>query len=384
MNPSRFLVLALLVAAPATCRAENCLRCAMPPQTLRQTAADSKFIVLVRPVNDPNNVNDHKTTFLVIRDALKDDPAIARRPLLRIPRIEINAKDPPSFVVFGDVFKGEIDVFRGIEGGPALAEYVRGLVSVTPKGNVEVLRYCFDHLNSAEAEVANDAYAEFMRASSADIGRAAPKLKPARLRRWLRDEKTPSRRLSLFALLLGACGERQDADLIRDVFDNQLKKGEFNDLDGFCVGRTLLDPADGWAAVRKLAERSDDFRLAHAALRSARFFRNEHPGVVAKKDLVAVVGLLFDQDQIADLAVEELRKWRCWDLTERVLALAEKEIASEAAAKLVRRAVLRYAIDCPDKRCKAHVAKERAKDPEGVKDVQDLLNLEDGRDPKLN
>jgi hypothetical protein len=108
------------------------------------------------------------------------------------------------------------------------------------------------------------------------------------------------------------------------------------------------------------------------------------PGVVAKKDLFAVMGLFLDQEDIADIAVENLRRWRHWDLTDRVLALSERKFTNEGAAKPMRRVVLRYAIQCPDKRCKAYVAKEREKDPEDVKDQERFLEVEDGRDPKLN
>jgi hypothetical protein len=151
-------------------------------------------------------------------------------------------------------------------------------------------------------------------------------------------------------------------------------------VDRYCVGCTLLDPAMGWALVRKLAEPANDFMVRYAALKAVRFLHTNRPGVVTKNDLVAVVGTFLDQDDIADLAVDQLRTWRCWDQTERVLALAEKK----TAPPVVRRAVLRYAIRCPDKRCKAHVAKERAKDPEFVKDTEESLRLEDGRDPTLN
>ncbi len=357
------------------------------PPTLRQDAADSKFIVYARPVTDPKDGDQRDATFLVIRDVLKDDPAITRRQMLRIPRrIEIkDAKNPPSFLVFGDVFKNQIDVFRGVEGGPALVEYVRGLVAVAPKGDVEVLRFCFDHLASTEKEVADDAFAEFNRAASADMVRVAPRLNPVKLRRWLTDEKAPAQKLSLYAFLLGHCGERRDAVLLRTVLDRQIEKGQDAGLDFFYAGYTLLDPAAGWAAVHKLAgDGSRAFRIRFAALRTVRFFHTVRPGVVASRDLFAVVALFLDQEDIADIAVEDLRRWRYWDLTDRVLALSERKFTSEGTAQIVRRVVLRYAIQCPDKRCKACVATEREKDPEGVKDQERLLHLEDVPDPKLN
>jgi hypothetical protein len=378
MTIRRLLSIAVLLAVPATARPEPCIHLG-PPQTIRQFA-DSAFIVFVRAVNDPKDGDQRDATFLVIRDVLKDDPIIARRQMLRIKnRIDIkDSNNPPSLVVFGDVFKGETDVFKGLWGGPHLAEYVRGLLAVAPKGNVEVVRYCFDHVDSPEPEVAKDAFTELVGASAADIRLAAPKFKPAKLRRSLADEKTPTVKLSLFAFLLGHCGEREDAALIRAVLDRQVKKAETQGLDGLCVGYTLLDPANGWAKVRELAGGANEFPVRYAALRTARFFQ-VRPGVIARKDLLGLIDMFLDQDDIADLAVEDLRQWRCWDLTERVLALADMP-----KFPIVHRAVLRYSIQCPDKRCKAHVAKQRERNPDKVKDAQELLDLEDGSDRKLN
>src|SRR5256885_12631250 len=50
--------------------------------------------------------------------------------------------------------------------------------------------------------VAADAFAEFVTAADADIGKAAAKLPPEKLRGWLADEKLPSARARLYGFLL--------------------------------------------------------------------------------------------------------------------------------------------------------------------------------------
>ena len=84
MHRRRVLIAVLFVAATGIGRAEHCLTCAMQRNTFRQDAADAKFVIVVRPVNDPKDGNDREATYLVIRDVLKDDPAIAKRQVLRI------------------------------------------------------------------------------------------------------------------------------------------------------------------------------------------------------------------------------------------------------------------------------------------------------------
>jgi hypothetical protein len=162
------------------------------------------------------------------------------------------------------------------------------------------------------------------------------------------------------------------------LLERQVKAGDFNYLDKLFVGYTLLDPADGWAAVRKVAnERSNDFLVRYSALRAVRFFQADRPDVVTRKDRLAVLAPFLDQDDIADLAVMELYRWRCWDLTERVLALFDEQIKDKSTTNVTRRAIIRYALQCPDERCKKFISEQRKTNREWVEDQEELLKLED-------
>jgi hypothetical protein len=135
--------------------------------------------------------------------------------------------------------------------------------------------------------------------------------------------------------------------------------------------------------MRKLAGNpASHFLARYASLKAADFLVAERPGVAEKKELLALAGLLLDQEDIADLAVDRLRRWGCWDFTDRVLALSERMFTSKKPGTLVRRAVLRYALRCPDARCKAFVAAQRRRDPGLVRETEELLELEDGGGPK--
>jgi hypothetical protein len=84
---------------------------------------------------------------------------------------------------------------------------------------------------------------------------------------------------------------------------------------------------------------------------------------------------LLDQKDIADLAVEDLRKWGQWDMADKVLSLKDTPVFGEA---VVRRAVLRFALSCQDKNAaaKIYVEEQRKKDAQGVSDAEELLKLE--------
>ena len=60
------------------------------------------------------------------------------------------------------------------------------------------------------------------------------------------------------------------------------------------------------------------FRLA--VLRAVRFYHRAQPKET-RPHLVAVMKTLIDQGELADIAIEDLRLWKIWDLTSDVVKL---------------------------------------------------------------
>jgi hypothetical protein len=107
-----------------------------------------------------------------------------------------------------------------------------------------------------------------------------------------------------------------------------------------------------------------------------RFFWEYRPDLIPKKDLLAAYDLLLDQKDIADIAIEDLRKWKQWGKADRILALYGKDSHN---IPIVRRAILRYALSCQDEvpAAKAFVEEQRKLDPKRVKDAEELLKWDD-------
>ena len=148
------------------------------------------------------------------------------------------------------------------------------------------------------------------------------------------------------------------------------------------AGYAMLNPKEGWAFTRSvLADPKEEFMKRYAALRAARFFWSERPDVVDKKDIVAGVCLLLPQGDIADLAIEDLRKWNRWEVANEIVGLHGKKSHN---VPIINRAILRYALSCQDQvpAAKSLVTKVRAEDAELVKDAEELLRLEASIKPK--
>jgi hypothetical protein len=145
-------------------------------------------------------------------------------------------------------------------------------------------------------------------------------------------------------------------------------------IDGLLIGWTLLDPMGGWAHIRALLDRpSSDFAVRYAALKAACFFQEKRPEVIGKKRFQEALVPALAQGDLADLAIDALRRKRCWDLTEPILSLHGKRTH---AAPVIRRAICRYALQCPLPQAAAFIDRRRKTEGEMIAEVAEMLKQE--------
>src|SRR5438132_13607095 len=189
----------------------------------------------------------------------------------------------------------------------------------------------------------------------------------------LQDPNTPASRYVLYTSMLAHCGTAKHGELLRKMLEDPQKRVSTG-VDGVLAGYTMLQTKEGWEYTRSiLKDPAKEFMLRYAALRAARFFWDSRPDIIPQKELVAGVQLLLDQSDIADLAIEDLRKWNRWEMCDKVLELQDKKSHD---VPIIRRAILRYALSCPKQEAAAYVNQCRKRDPEMVKDTEELLKLE--------
>jgi hypothetical protein len=364
------VALAAFVVAPAPA----CPFCTMQGQTLTGEISQASLVLygtLANPKDDGEGSTD-----LVIDSVIKENEILGNRKTITLART-IPPDNKFKYLVFCDVFKGKIDPYRGVQvkSDSDLPKYLKGAVAVKDKKPNERLRFFFDYLDNADPEISNDAYKEFGNADYKDYRDMARSLPADTISGWLQSKATPSFRYGLYASMLGHCGKPQHAAVLRGLLEDP-EKPATSGVDGILAGYVMLKPEEGWKYVSDiLKDPKKDFMLRYAALRAARFFRDSRPDVVANKDVVAATALLLEQGDIADLAVEDLRKWHQWDMADKVLALKGTPAFEQA---IVRRSVLRYALSCEDKvaSAKAYVDEQRKKDAQAVSDAEELLKLE--------
>ena len=308
-------------------------------------------------------------TILKGNDTIKGAKTVTINKLINQPKVK--------FLLFCDVFKGRVDPYRAdsIAEGSELVKYLTGAVKYKEGPLSERLKYCFQFLNSKEYEVSLDAYREFGAADYKEYQGMARDLDPKILKAWLSDEKTPPYRYGLYASLLGHCGKgKEDGDFLRNLIENT-ERHKGSGLDGMMVGYVMIQPKEGWQYLEKniLANAKNDFNTRYAGLRSLRFLWSQRPDLVDKKALVRGMMEAAEHYDIADFAIEDLRKWQRWECTDDILGLGARKTHD---AGVIQRAVLRYMLQSPSAKAKTYVEQQTKRDPEQVRDTREILKLE--------
>ncbi len=313
------------------------------------------------------------TTDFTIELALKRHEVIKDKKTFTVAKYVPNLKN--KVLLYCDVNNNDINPYCGIELEPGgdLVKYLTEAIVLKDKTAPERLRLCFNYLNNSEWMVAGDAYREFARTAYKNYKEMAKHLPPETIAGWLKDPKTLPDHVGLYALLLGHCGKVEHAELLRSILDDPGFKNA-GAAKNLLTAYIMLEPKGGQAYVTDiLKDGTKKFWLRYESLRALRFLQDERLDLVTRKDLVAGLGRVLDQGDIADFAMQDLRKMRQWDMTDQVLEQFGKKTHDTG---IVRRAILQFALQSPEARAAAFVREQRQRDAAWVRDIEEMLKRE--------
>lgn len=381
--PAALAAVVCLSFAPP--HAAACPGCGPPSgQTLTNEVAQADFILygtLTSATPDPKNPGSSKgTTEMTIDDIVKPHALVKGKKSFTIPRYVPPDPKPFKYMVFFNVVNGDVDPYRGVVVGTdsKLPEYVKGALAVKSKDAPTRLRYFFDYLESPEIEVSADAYNEFAVATYKEVSELAPKLPAATLMKWLKDPNTRASRYGLYGLLLGHAtadhaAYAKELRALMDAPENKFSSG----LDGLLMGYLMLDKKAGYEYLMKLVSDPDkEFLVKHAGLKALRFFWEYRTDVLTHEQILAGMAALVAQPDLADMPIDDLRKWGAWGMTDTVLKYANQK--SHNTLPINNRSILKFAMaaswaDPKNAAAAAYVEQARKDNPERVKLVEELL-----------
>lgn len=380
-HPVRGAAVALGLFALAAAAAA-CPFCTQEGKTLTREVSEAKLVVFGTLAN-PNlkfapDGTDQSTTDLLVEEVVKDHEFLKGKKTVVLPRYMPLPNEPVKFLIFADIYKEKLDPYRGIaSGSKEMVQYLKGALKLPEKDMPKRLRFFLDYLDHPDVEVASDAYREFAAADYKDVEALVKTVDAAKLRKklvaWLKDRDTAAYRFGFYGMLLGLVGTREDGEAFRDLLDDP-DRGLITGMDGVMAGYVRADKEAGWTYLQnQLRAKDAPYARRYAALRAARFLWKFQPDVVPQKDLTAAISLLLDQPDLADLAIDDLRKLKVWGQADAVLPLFGKP---SHQAPQIRRSILRFALQCPGEKPKAFIAEQRQKDAKLVEQVEEFLKLE--------
>lgn len=369
------VVMILALGAPALVRA--CTLCTGMGPPLMKEISDAKLVVFGKILDarlGPDGIQG--TSEFSVECILRGDAGNVKNQRLVLPRYV-----PPvpgmKYLIFLDVVNGQVDPYRSIScTTDRLVQYLQKMPAITGAGTAKErqarLRYTFDYFQDAEPELAADAYKEWALAGNLDVAALAAKLDPDKLRRWLLDPKTPSHCLSLYAYLLGSCGKPADLELLKKLAVSPPDARYRSALDGILCGMERQQAADTWKVARTLAsDEQRTFTERYAVLRFVRFVRDvRQPS--PPPEVNSTLELMLSQPDMIDLAIEQMRLMHCWDQQQRIFALYD---SGSASIPITKRAIIRFALDCPGEQAQQFLSKVRKKEPETVRDLEEVRLL---------
>lgn len=313
------------------------------------------------------------TTEFFVDHIIKDDPAFPRQKMLLLSRYLpiLDAKSPPKYVMFfrmsaRSAGEGPPQPYWGKEiANPAVLEFVADLQRQR-SDPAKMLVHAAKNFDHADPIIADEAFMVFAKADDKLIAQSAKKLDPKKLRKLVKDPDLEPERLSMFAYLLGACGNDDDAELLRSLLKNPQPR-HYKSFEGILAGYITMRPKEGWAFVQEtLKNTKQSFMLRYAALRTMRFFYNAKPQDTGPQVLQGL-GLAITQFDLADIAIQDLCKWKRWEHTKLIVSCWDK---SSHQSAIVKQSIVRYALACPLPEARALLERARRQDPELVRHLE--------------
>jgi hypothetical protein len=345
-----------------------------PRQSLLDRYLNAPILVAGRFQNavEPNNALPNGQSELVLDDILVPHDVLKGRKTILVPRTVLTKG---KFLVAMEIYKGQLDAYHGteIDDKGEVVKYVRGALKLKNKSLHARLCYSVDFLQSPDTEVAACADLELRRASYPDFRKVAESLKPESLVKAIQDSKTAGAQRGTLGMLLGHCGKKEHAALLRKMINAPAYKAA-NHLQELMVGYVLLDPEGGWEFVANIATLEKiPFMKRYCAFTTMRQIGDDRPDLIGAKKYAAGIARILDVPDLADFAIENLRKQKRWEFCDAILELHGKKGFKN---QMISKAVLRFALQCPTPAAKTFVTIERSKDADGVLDVEELLGLE--------
>ena len=370
-----------LVVWPMTV-ATACYFCGPPQSRLSERLAKNDVAVLaewIETTPGKNNVGG-STLFRVIERTRGPEGKLTfdKGDQITLPR-ELNGERGQRCLLFGRkedeiVWEAPVplsdEAYRYVVKAPAIDEPAE-----------KRLEYFLGFLESRDSLISMDALAEFATVPYPDVAAMAKKLPRKQLREWLTDEQTVPNRLGLYGMMLGLCGQDEDAELLWKKIETP-HPGFPLGMDGITFGYLLLTKTNGLDALdeHKLKQKTTDDNQLAAIMAALRVMWTDGGDRIPRERLRQSMRLCLDHPAVADKAIADLSRWEDWSIQDRLMSLYD---AKDFDDSHTRTAIACYFVTASKSKpaatklqARKNLDKLRERDPEIVKVAERRLRTE--------
>jgi hypothetical protein len=322
----------------------RCLTCQCTfPTTLSEQLQLSDTAVLAAWVSASKPVVHETggTTYEIVRIARSRQHAIEKGKQVTIKRYQAG-KAGDLWLLLASGSKGdEPDWYDSMKMSTVAYEYLVEAPSAAAN-SADRLAYFQKFLEHADSVVAGDSYAEFANAPFKDIIPLSKQFPRESLRKWVVSPDVPAPRLGLYGLMLGLCGNDQDAAMMEAKI-TETTEGFRLGIEGIMGGYLLLTGEKGLETIEasKLQSKEVPFSETYAAIQALRFLWTYGNGRIPAERLRTSMRLLLDRPEVSDLVIADLARWKDWSVQSRLMELYGAE---EYNIPSIKRAIIRYMI----------------------------------------
>ncbi|MGE5190955.1 MAG: hypothetical protein ACM3U2_00520, partial [Deltaproteobacteria bacterium] len=335
------LSLALAMLAPAL--AVACPFCSAPSLTLGEQYAKADAAVLVQWVSGemPMKEKIGSTTYEIVQVARTPVKSIEKGKKITLERYRPGKKGDLSLLLGSRARSDALEWGSPLDVTAAGYDYIIEAPPADAKSEKR-LSYYLKFLEHPDKLVADDAYAEFANAPYKEIAPLARQFPRESLRKWVISPNVVPTRIGLYGLMLGLCGNEDDAALMEAKI-TETTDGFRLGIEGLMGGYLLLTGEKGLEVIEKskLESKEVPFSETYAAMQALRFLWTYGAGRIPAERLQKSMRLLLERPEVTDLVVQDLARWKDWSVQSRLMELYGAE-GYEIPS--IKRAIIRYMI----------------------------------------
>lgn len=294
-----------------------------------------KWVSVKETKNEDDEVGSAVTTFEVVEVVQSDDKKLAPKSKITVDFLR-QGKPGDLFLFFGKRGDDGLGWSAPIEVSEISYQYIRQAPSLESPADKR-LKYFLKFLEYSDPLIANDAFAEFSRARYEDVVAISESLPRGKIHSWLESPETTKIRLGFYGLLLGLCGNDNDAQFLESQIFSPVAPDDVRlGIDGMMGGYLLLRREEGLQRLieKKLKDsdtaRTDLFAVLNALRFSWEYCRDRLPAA----ELQAALRSFLDRDEFAEIVLPDLARWKDWSVLNRLISQFGKEPFETESGKL--------------------------------------------------